>query len=195
MSKLSGIFERFTNLDQLNAELVVRWLPFKAKPVDIENIIANRRLYPQAIPVSVQEMEVDLAILREAIRLNPHLVYNHNLRKISITEDFVVRFTPLNALITAIIDGLDLEGVNQLLIRKPDASTSSGSIIIPTELPKSGNVTIEIDQSSKEYALDTIAAIPLTGSGHEVKIGKHSYQAHGGDLGVLVDLRRIKHDK
>lgn len=54
-------------LDRYPAEEVGRWLPFIVNLTDIENHLANKRLYPRVLPVSRHEYEIDLAVARQAI--------------------------------------------------------------------------------------------------------------------------------
>lgn len=53
--------------DRIAAEDVGRWLPFSANLTDIENYLANKRIYPRVIPVTEHEYEIDLAVARQAI--------------------------------------------------------------------------------------------------------------------------------
>jgi hypothetical protein len=53
--------------DRAPSEEIGRWLPFSANLTDIENYLANKRLYPRIIPVTEHEYEIDLAVARQAI--------------------------------------------------------------------------------------------------------------------------------
>src|SRR5581483_3996048 len=54
-------------LDRYPAEEIGRWLPFVTNLTDIENHLANKRLYPRVLPISAHEYEIDLAVARQAI--------------------------------------------------------------------------------------------------------------------------------
>lgn len=54
-------------LDHFPAETVARWLPFIVNLNDIENYLANKRLFPRTIPPTNHEYEIDLAQVRQSI--------------------------------------------------------------------------------------------------------------------------------
>src|SRR5687768_2390810 len=70
MSKLSGIFDSFDNLDQIEIESLITWLKNPPSPVQLENYLANKILYPTSLPLTESDMKIDLAILREALKIN-----------------------------------------------------------------------------------------------------------------------------
>src|SRR5687767_12024497 len=103
MPKLSGLFDSFENLDQIEAENLLPWLKAPPNPVQLENYLANKILYPQTLPLSEVDMKIDLAILREALKINgPKIGEKSNamlgdnpflnvaLRKIIIPEKFLI---------------------------------------------------------------------------------------------------------
>jgi hypothetical protein len=51
------------------AEAISRWLPFDISPGEIEAIVIQRTLYPASLPFESQEMLVEQAIARQALRL------------------------------------------------------------------------------------------------------------------------------
>lgn len=53
--------------DHYLAEQVGRWLPFASNLTDLDNYLANRKLYPRSVPVSPREYAIDQAVAREAI--------------------------------------------------------------------------------------------------------------------------------
>lgn len=54
-------------LDHYPAEEVGRWLTFATNLTDLENYLANHKLFPAALPVTPHEYEIDLAVARQAI--------------------------------------------------------------------------------------------------------------------------------
>lgn len=54
-------------LDRYPAEEIGRWLPFVTNLTDIENHLANKRLFPRVLPINTHEYEIDLAVARQAI--------------------------------------------------------------------------------------------------------------------------------
>src|SRR3989344_7189671 len=117
--RTAGLFYRFDDLDQIKTEDVARWLSPVPQQTLLENYIANRILYPQAIPVLPSDMKLDLAILREALKLqkpvgmqvknqflggSPFL--NVTMRKIIIPASFLEFVPDLTSLVWAFVDGL-----------------------------------------------------------------------------------------
>lgn len=124
MPNSTGLFDSFDNLDQIQPEAIAFWLKNAPQLIAIENYLANRILYPQTIALSQTDMQIDLAILREALKLsksssasslknikenplagdNPFL--NVNLRKILIPVKFLKFIPDLKNLVWAFIDAL-----------------------------------------------------------------------------------------
>ena len=92
MPKFSGLFDSFDNLEKINVENVASFLKNPPQLISLENYLANRILYPQTLPLTEENLEIDLAILREALKLtiSPHEstllgenpFFNKTLRKI-----------------------------------------------------------------------------------------------------------------
>ncbi len=102
MSKLTGIFEYFPDVDQIPVESIQRWLKSPLPPISLQNAIANRLLYPQTLPVSKEDLELDLAILREAIRGNIHYFIAN--KQLIIPSQFLGRIPDLSQVVMAFID-------------------------------------------------------------------------------------------
>jgi len=134
MPKLSGVFQIFKDLDTLNTSDIYRWLNLHLQPQVIENHFANRLLNPQTIPMTLEEMQIDLAILREGIRLNPSIFYNNSTKTMTIPDGFIERFLPAAELIKAFVDGLSLRQNSQLVAKRQGGGTLQGPIIFPEKL-------------------------------------------------------------
>jgi len=68
MPRLPGLFDSFDNLDQISPEAIAAWLKPAPELALLENYLANKIFYPQALPVTERDMRIDLSILREAIK-------------------------------------------------------------------------------------------------------------------------------
>lgn len=154
MSKtLSGLFDSFDNLDQIPIENIARWIKTPLELHQLENYLANRILYSQTTAVSKPDIQIDLAILREAISLNgpwggvmkggnnllgdnPFL--NITLRKVLIPAKFL-QYTPdLSTLVWVFVDALllnrqkkDWFGDLWTVVLTGDSDEVVGSIILP----------------------------------------------------------------
>ncbi len=108
MPKLSGVFDSFKNLDQIPTDDINRWLKVKVEDRTLENHLGNRMLYPQTVPITNQELQIDLSILREAVKRNPSVVYNSATGRLNIPTELQTRFGNRQALAEAIMEALEL---------------------------------------------------------------------------------------
>lgn len=118
-----GLFDNFDNLDQISTEAIASWLKPAPQFSQLENYLANRILYPQALPLTEYDMKIDLAILREALKMNKVIsettngpktsallgespFLNVTLRKILIPTEFLNFVPDLVSLTWVFIDAL-----------------------------------------------------------------------------------------
>lgn len=55
-------------LDQIDPERVLAWLPNKVTASELADFVANKALFPQTIPMTPEEVHLELALARELIR-------------------------------------------------------------------------------------------------------------------------------
>lgn len=55
-------------LDAAQAEEILRWLPFELSAGELRNRLLNRMLHPQPAPIDLDDLLIDLALTREALR-------------------------------------------------------------------------------------------------------------------------------
>lgn len=119
----TGLFGCFDYLDQISIEAIASWLKPQPQLLQLENYLANKILYPQTIPLTQLDAKIDLAILREALKMSrsqtkirkangmlgedPFL--NITLRKILIPGRFLNYVPDLKSLVWAFIDALLLD--------------------------------------------------------------------------------------
>ncbi len=115
-----GLFGSFDYLDQISIEAIASWLKPQPQLLQLENYLANKILYPQTIPLTQLDVKIDLAILREALKMSrsqtkirkangmlgedPFL--NITLRTILIPARFLNYVPDLKGLAWAFIDAL-----------------------------------------------------------------------------------------
>ncbi len=152
MIKLTGLFDSFDNLDQIPIENIASWLKVAPSLIQLENNLATKILYPQTLPLTESDMKIDLAILREALRINgPKLNLRKNnpllgdnpflnitLRKILIPQRFLTFVPDLKTLTWAFVDGLLLNRRKEdwfedlwTVVLTDDADEIVGSILLP----------------------------------------------------------------
>ncbi|GEM_PF-2023841 len=172
MANLSGLFDSFDNLDQISVENIALWLKSAPNLIQLENYLVNKILYPQTLPMSQSDMKIDLAILREALRVNgpkpqqrennsllggnPFL--NITLRKILIPQRFLTFVPDLNTITWVFIDALLLNRRREdffwdlwTVVLTDDVDEIVGSILLPQFNKASG--IMELNVSNKNYKI------------------------------------------
>lgn len=218
MPKLSGIFDSFDNLDTIEASSLSAWLKNPPAEVQLENYLANKILYPTALPLTDADMKIDLAILREALRINgpeafkegpllgDNAFLNITLRKIIIPDRFLYNIPSLVDLTWAFIDGLLLNRRKEdwfedvwTVILADDADEVVGTVL----LPQFGNVddTMAVNLQGKDFKIKagslTVIACPKDRCQIDYKFSKGKFlgkkenavEVYGGKLGLIIDGR------
>ena len=219
MAKLSGLFDSFDNLDQIPAESIIKWLKPVPMQTQLENYLANKILYPQSIPLSPYEMQIDLAILREALKINtPKLTdskdiflgsnafLNVNLRKIMIPERFLSFVPDLQTLAWVFIDALLLEKQRLdifedlwTIVVTDDVDEIVGSILLPRLDSSSSEIDVSVMGQNYKIKAGSLMVIPCENQrcqiGYRLLGGKvlgkqeATLEVSGGRLGLVVDVR------
>lgn len=194
MPHLTGFFAEFPDLDKVAPEDLASWLKNKPESHTLVNFFGNRLLYPQTIAQNPEELEIDFAILREAVKQKPDLVYDPKNAKLYLPQLFLERFPPLSRLAGAIIEALNPGGVTQIYIKDKAVVKIAGTLISPPDvekLPQDKNgIKIEVNGVAGNLKLDTLSISNIPQLEVNVKIGDKNYNVAGGILGVIIDLRR-----
>ncbi len=130
MPKISGIFDQFKDIDLIPIPDILSWLGRSPNTYFVENYIANLLFYPQTIPTTIEELEIELAVLREVLKKAPQF-FDTSKKKINISEDFMARFPDLKKLAWAFIDGYKPQGITELVLVKKGYNMVLGSVIAP----------------------------------------------------------------
>lgn len=219
MPKISGLFDSFDNLDIIDAASLTVWLKNPPALVQLENYLANRILYPQALPLTDFDMKIDLAILREALRINgpkpgtkegpllggnPFL--NIVLRKVIIPQKFLNYVPDLVSLTWVFVDGLLLSRKKQDLFEdlwtvvvSNDVDEIVGSILLPQFEGLGDNMLLTIFGKDYKIPAGSLTVVPCYKDRCEIaykfKKGKilgkstNALEIYGGKLGLMIDGR------
>ena len=189
MAKLSGLFDTFDNLDSLVAENIVRWLKPIPQTVQVENYLANKILYPQTLPVTKEDMQLDLAILREALRINgpksrvgggsgmlgdnPFL--NITLRRIIIPQKFLQFTADLPSITWAFVDGLLLDRRKEdwfedlwTVVVSDDTDQIVGSVLLPQFISNLSRLNLTFQGKDFEIRPGSLTVLPCPSERCEV---------------------------
>lgn len=219
MAKLTGLFDSFDNLDQINIDSLTAWLKSPPTSIQLENYLANKILYPRTLPLTDFDMKVDLAILREALRINgPKLgtrvgpllgdnpFLNITLRKVIIPERFLHYICDLVSLTWAFVDGLLLDRRKEdwfedlwTVVLADDIDEIVGSILLP-QFGGEGD-SMDLSLLGKDYKIKagslTIVSCPKNRCEIAYKFSKGEFlgkkenavEVYGGELGLMIDGR------
>lgn len=216
-----GLFDSFDNLDTIPVENIAVWLPNPPTPDQLNNYLANRILYPQASPLTAAQIQIDLAILREAIKINSHQsigsdtflqgntpFLNATLRKILIPAKFLEYVPDLRSLAWVFIDALLLNKKKAswfedlwTIVLTDEVDEIIGSVI----LPRLNNAVsfMELSLRDKKYKIQkgSLTVLPCVKQRFPITyniqngllLGKttNSIEVYGGKLGLVIDGRNI----
>lgn len=219
MPKPKGLFDSFDNLDKIQPQDIASWLNPPPPAIYLENYLANKLLYPQTLPLSNQDLKIELAILKEALKINspqpnkeinPFLgespFINLNLKKILIPSHFLNFVPDLTTIVLVFIDGLLLGRKNEdryediwTILVTGDLDEVVGSVILPRFEKQSGELQAELLGKSYIINAGTLSVVPcikqkcqvLLKSKQAKILGKNDLliEVYGGRLGVVVDGR------
>lgn len=55
--------------DHVDAQKILRWLSSEVSPSDLRDFVANKTLFPQTVPMTSTDLQLELALTRELIRI------------------------------------------------------------------------------------------------------------------------------
>lgn len=193
MPHLSGVFDEFPDLEKVSATQLLAWMTQKPELHFLVNFLGNRVLYPQAVPLTSKELEIDLAILRAAIKIKPGLFFQPQTNKIIIPRMFAQRFPPIGNIVRAIIEGINPKGVHIIYVKDSNKIKVVGSVISPLNPQKlsmnESTVLFSAGNIKKQIPMNAISIVQLSVADTKVELGPEEYKVIGGEMGVIVDLR------
>lgn len=192
MPKLTGVFDIFSDLDKIPIPDIASWLRAKGNIHTLQNFLGNRIIYPQTIPVTKDDLEVDLAILREAVIRQPNKFYDQKGKIIMISQEFERRFPSFVSLVTTLIECINPQDITYLYLKSSGLNSLMGSIIAP-ENPGTGQA-VPFSVNGKFIANlnpGSLTLFPYKDKQLRIKIGTSIEKLiPGGELGIIIDLRR-----
>lgn len=196
------ITDDFPYLEEIDVEKLTLWLGKKTDPRVLQNQFANLLLYPQVIPVSQEEMNFQLVVLREVLRGKQNFFYNLNSKKLIIPEKLLNRFPNLLNLTKVFLDIFSLGEITTIQLQQEQISLRSlGTVITPLVL-NSGLINLEVNEKKYVAKTDSLVQVLAPQDKIDIKLtsdsatffGHSSYFAEvvGGELGIILDTRRKK---
>ncbi|EKD91215.1 MAG: hypothetical protein ACD_30C00039G0022 [uncultured bacterium] len=192
MPRLSGVFDIFADLERIPISDIASWLKQRGDLHTLQNSIGNRLLYPQVVPLTKEDLNIDLAILREAVFRQPEKIYSPKEQKIVIPENFLTRFPPLINLVIALLQALNPQGITTLNIKNIGVTKLIGSSVAPPFNGVVDNLSLEVNGTNiGQLKPGGVMLFPYKDKHLRIKIGQSLEGiAPGGDLGLIIDLRK-----
>lgn len=200
MPNVKSVFDAFPNIEDISINNVAVSMGKTIGIQLLENQIGNKILYPQTVPVTAKELTLELAILKEAIRLAPDSYYNPNLKKIFIPEQFLVSFPSPVLLAGVFIDVFLPRDITYICIKSDKGLIGClGSVIRPELVTKGGVINFNVLGKSYKLKIGGSYHLPINQSRADIKfespnaklLGEHdlSTEVFGGEVGIIVDTR------
>lgn len=191
MPKLTGVFELFDNLDKISPNSLNNWLKNREEPHYLQNFVGNRILYPQIVPTTKREMDLDFALLGEAVKLNRQLFFDEQSKRVIIPEVFLSRFPNLPRLGVVMVEGISPQGESTIYLKTKSGHQFLGTVIAPTLISSDGPMQITINSKVSNVSLGSLVVFPITSPKVRVKIDALAeIEVSGGELGLIIDLRK-----
>lgn len=196
MPKLTGIFEKFQDLDTVPVTEIISSLKIKGDTNLVQNFIGNRVLYPQTVASSAQDLELDHQILLEALKTHPEVIYDKGGKNIILTGEYTMRFPPFIKLMTTIIDAVEPEGPTGIFLKNTQTirlGTIITSAMVKTALSQTENknLTLQINGEVKNLTSGTINLLSYGRGELKLKFGSLEIIIPGGEMGIFLDLRGV----
>lgn len=213
MSATRGLFEPFENLENLSIDEITEWLNPIPQIINLENHLANRILYPQTLPVTKEELQIDLAILRAVLRKlsktgKAGQYLDSKSHELIIPSKLINSIPNLNQLMWAFVDGL-LSGIDKtkgadnlwLVVLSGELNEVMGTLLIPSFEGTEDLMQLGIQGKIYKVKPGNLTVIPCNSDNCRViyKISKGNLMGtkesavdlRGGKLGIMIDGRII----
>lgn len=203
-----ALFDSFNNLDQISAEAIGSWLKNPPQVNYLQNYLANKILYPETLPQTASDMQIELAILREALKVNTDYFLNIMLRKVLIPAKFLNCVPDLISLSWAFIDALLLHRKKDdffqdvwTIVLTDDSDEVVGSLILPQFDVSNGSLEINVLGKKYQVRKGLTAVLPCPKDrceiGYRLQHGQildkteSTIEISGGRVGLLIDGRGL----
>lgn len=199
MSKVWKFSDDFLCLEEIKFDSIISWLGKKVSPLLWEDYFANLLLYPETVPLTSEEVDFQLAVLRESLKMNPAKFYNPAARKMIIPERFLTRFTDLDKVIEVFLDAFYPVGLTVLVLEIGRLGLKIyGTVIVPQIISEG---VIKVTISDQEYTVKIGSLVSLPAPQNKVNFKFVSASATifnkdhliaevgGGPAGIIIDSR------
>lgn len=197
MPKLTGVFDNFENLDKIPVENIVSWFKTPPESTKLENYLANRIIYSQVVPVILIEQEMDFAILREGLKVNP-IFFKQNQKRIFIPAGFLQITPDIKKLVNIFIDAYEPSGLVTFVLTSQNKDEILGSLV-KIICKEEEMLHFELEGKNFKVKSGSLIILPCPQDHCHVSFksptstifGKTEliFEIPGGNLGLIVDGR------
>jgi len=209
MPKIFSLIDFFPNLEGIKIEDIAAQFDRKIQQNLLENILANKFLYPTVVPVTPDDAKFEATLLGQLIKLDKDRFYNPHINKIYIPESLLNRFPNLETAVWAFANAIQPVGITNILLKTETKSNRNlATYIRPSITANRGRVVITIqsevaNNQSKKYEINvgSFLVIPTSTRTIDLKLeadtvtflGKNQLvtEVLGGDIGVIIDARLL----
>lgn len=202
MPKIPSLLDCFSTPGSISIDIddSVAWLKSQTNPQLLQNQLCNHLLYPESLPLTPADLHLDLALLQEILKKRPGDYYNQNLKRITIPEGFLMRFSDLNQLVWVFTDVFGKPGITTIFLKSEKVGLKGlGTFIKPTVTSNFGWASVWIESKKYEIQVGSLMTIPFTGNRLDIKfasnsaklLGKSQFitEVIGGGFGLAIDMR------
>ena len=177
------------SLAQKIAELVKPKLDLAA----VENYISNKKLYPHSVPSTKLELNIDLHLFKEFLRLHPDTVYQESKRILVFDISLINRFGDLKKLILVTLEAIPTQGpITQILINDEQNNLKlTGTLIKPKIVPNLEKLDVNLGGKNLSLIMGKVYLIPIQTQNIDLRVGLDTpLKVSGGDLGLIFDCKQ-----
>ncbi len=166
-------------------------------PTTTANYLANRILYPYAVPENKKELSLDLELVQAILKKNYSRYQDSARKRIFIEEEWFERYPDMEALGELLIKTLKPKDIATIFIKK--GSKSVGVIVVPKIQDPRKNMIFTIGEERRAVKAGHIVVIPTYNRTTAVRfesqgatlLGKKEIglEVASGPMGLIIDAR------
>lgn len=166
-------------------------------PHDTANYLANRLLYPYAVPEEKKELALDLEILKAVLKKSSIRYHDSSHKRIFVEQDWLDRYPDIHALGDILIRELKPKDIATLMTKKPVKPI--GTVLVPKIHDPKKNILITIGEERRSIKAGQIVFVPTFNRTATVRfssegatlLGKKemALEVAGGPFGLMIDAR------
>jgi len=190
-------------MEKIDFEKIGQWLPFLISPLELEDFLANKELYPTCLPLTKKGFYLEAAVLRYRFKREKALTGEE--KEVVLTSKFLAAVPNPGLALLLVTDACQPKQILEIYAERGKAQEKLGAVISLTEVDKRKKTLGKIVFSlGKEQTLEikpeevirimvgeeTELALDFRLKGAKV-LGKTKARisVSGGQVGIIIDSR------